>query len=88
MRDKLRKYFERRVGRDHAKAATHWEMSEWCEKQELWHLARVEAYAAIVRDPDHEAARAFVGHRQRRKGWLWPVGSRWMTQKSKSKTTA
>ncbi len=80
VRDKLRQYFDQRVGHDPALAETHWELSKWCEKAQLWHLARVEAHAVLVRDPDHGPAHEFLGHKRKKRGYLWPLGSRFVSK--------
>lgn len=82
VRDHTRAFFKRRAGRDHAAAATHWEMSEWAAKRRLPHLAKVAAYATLARDPKHDKAHEFLGHRQRGNEWRWKLDSRYVSRET------
>ncbi len=41
---------------------------------QLPHLQRLQALHVLLRDPDHEAAHAFLGHKRRNKRWRWVIG--------------
>lgn len=61
-------------------ARFHWMIAEWAATKELHAMARLQVLTTVLLDPTHAEAHAMLGHREHpRKGWLWPVGSRWMT---------
>lgn len=69
---------ERRDARQNVRF--HWMLAEWAAAHELPALARLQALQTVLLDPAHEAAHEFLGHRHHgTRGWLWPVGSRWLT---------
>ena len=77
VRDHLREFFEARQGQDHDAADTHWHLCRWAHDRELYHLARVEAYATLARDPDHIDAHTYLEHKQRGNGtWRWRLDGR------------
>jgi hypothetical protein len=56
-----------------------WYLIEWAEQRELVALARLLATDLVLRDPEHEAAHALLGHRRRGKEWLWPMDEQWLS---------
>lgn len=62
---------------DHAQHL--WFLVGHAQSQQLPDLARLLALDLVLRHPDHEDARAFLGHRRRGKDWLWPDGDQWRT---------
>jgi hypothetical protein len=56
-----------------------WYLVGHAQSQQLPDLARVLALDLVLRHPDHEAARAFLGHRRRGKDWIWPDDGEWRT---------
>lgn len=79
VRDRMNRYFGRRKGRDHADPAVHWTLSQWAQQQGLPHLASLEAWAVLARDPQHAGANEYLGHKQRKSSWRWPANGRWLT---------
>ncbi len=53
-----------------------WFLVEWAASKQLHGMARLQAHAVLLRDPEHQAAHRFLGHRQRGDAWLWPEGDR------------
>jgi hypothetical protein len=55
-----------------AVAKARFELYEWARSQRLYAAAHDELLAAIAADPDHERARAALGHQRRDGVWLDP----------------
>ena len=78
IRDEAREFFarhDRLQGNDRYR----WWLAEWAESRGLHALARLQAMDVVLHEPDHEAARAMLGHRRRGKNWLWPRKDQWFT---------
>ena len=56
-----------------------WFLVGWARSRDLPSMANLLATDLVLRHPDHEEARAFLGHRRRGKVWLWPDGDEWRT---------
>ena len=82
VRDKLRAFFERREGHDHESASLHWELCQWAHSQELYHLARVEAYAVLARDENHVNAHTYLEHKESKGKWRWRLDGRLTSKKN------
>lgn len=62
---------------DHAQHL--WYLVGYAQSRQLPDLARLLAIDLVLRHPDHEPAREFLGHRRRGKDWLWPDADQWRT---------
>jgi hypothetical protein len=75
VRDRIAEFFVLRDRLpDHQRHQSY--LVDWAEARGLPHLARLQATDVVLRWPDDEAARAWLGHRQRSDEWLWPLGER------------
>ena len=86
--DHLREFLDRRaeIGRD---AKAHFELALWAGAHDLDAMARLQALRTVDLDGDHEAAHEMLGHRKhRKKGWLWPRKSRWLTREKFDEATS
>lgn len=77
--DDLLEFFEHREkALEHPKRA--WFLVEWAASRQLDGMARLQALAVLLQQPDHAGAHEFLGHRKRGASWLWPVGDRFVTR--------
>lgn len=78
VRDQLREFFGRR-DKLQDNARFRWILAEWAANSGLPAMARLQALDIVLREPDHAAARALLGHQKRGEQWLWPRQERWFT---------
>ncbi|MFY9343840.1 MAG: hypothetical protein WAT39_15225 [Planctomycetota bacterium] len=78
VRDRTRECF-RLLDRLPDNARHLWFLVTWAQSHELATLARLLATDLVLRQPDHDAAHEFLGHRRRGRDWLWPDGDEWRT---------
>lgn len=72
-------FFERRLRhRDSARALRY--LVDWAVQHELPGLARLQATELVLLDDGDATMHAFLGHRQRRGTWQWPLESKWRTR--------
>jgi hypothetical protein len=77
VRDRLREFFvhhDRLPGNQRYQ----WFLVGWAQQRGLDAIARLQALSVVLENPDHEEARAFLGHRRRGKEWVWPKGDQWV----------
>lgn len=77
VRDRLREFFvhhDRLPGNQRYQ----WFLVGWAQQRGLDAIARLQALSVVLQNPDHEEARAFLGHRRRGKEWVWPKGDQWV----------
>ncbi|MAD33229.1 MAG: hypothetical protein CMJ88_05675 [Planctomycetes bacterium] len=53
---------------------------DWAESRQLHDLARLQATELVLVDDDDSAMHDFLGHRRRRKQWLWQHDGKWRTR--------
>ncbi len=66
----------RKPGMDGAAAAR---LAEQAAATGLEHMARLQAYQALLIDPDQARAHEFLEHKRRGKAWRWRLGSKLLT---------
>ena len=74
--DDLRQFYKYRaaVGKNPKRA---WILVEWADSVNLPGMARLQALSIVLADPKSVPARKFLGHKLRKKEWLWPVDGRY-----------
>ena len=74
--DASARFYETRLGRTQkAAAARLWDAAEKARRDSLFRFAREEAARVIELDPDHAAARTFLGYVRRPDGWEMDLGA-------------
>jgi len=76
---RVEKFFERRLRHRRSPRALRY-LVDWAQQHELPGLARLQATELVLLDDDDARMHEFLGHRQRRKQWQWPVDSKWRTR--------
>ncbi len=76
VRDRVREFFAR-LDRLPNNVKNRWFLAEWAASRGLPDLARVAALDLVLREPDHEGARALLGHRRHKGEWQWPFDGAW-----------
>ena len=78
VRDRVREFFTL-LDRLPDNLKHRWFMVSWATDHELHDLARVAALDVVLRDPDHQDAHLFLGHRRQQRGkWAWPCDDQWL----------
>ncbi|HEX5051251.1 MAG TPA: hypothetical protein VFZ65_05730 [Planctomycetota bacterium] len=78
LRERMREFFARH-DRLPDNAHHRWYLADWAQRHGLVALAQLQAMDVVLHDPEHEPARALLGHRRRGKEWLWPRRDQWFT---------
>jgi tetratricopeptide (TPR) repeat protein len=74
--DAATRFYETRLARTQkAAAARLWDAAERARRDSLFRFARDEALLVLEFDPDHAAARAFLGYVRRPEGWEMDLGA-------------
>src|SRR5262245_6166975 len=71
LRDRLAAFL--RVRRPGLSVEADWSLVEDARRAGLGHMARLQAYHVLLRDPAHAAAHALLGHEQRGDDWSWTL---------------
>ena len=76
---RVERFFERRLRHRRSPRALRY-LVDWAQQNELPGLARLQATELVLLDDDDARMHEFLGHRQRRKQWQWPVDGKWRTR--------
>jgi hypothetical protein len=71
LRDRLAAFL--RVRRPGLSVEAEWSLAEDARRAGLERMARVQAYHVLLRDPEHDAAHALLGHERRGDTWAWTL---------------
>ena len=72
-------FFELRLRYRSSPRALHY-LVDWAESRQLHDLARLQATELVLVDDSDSAMHEFLGHRRRRKQWLWQHNGKWRTK--------
>ncbi|MGC6487552.1 MAG: hypothetical protein ACON4Z_07905 [Planctomycetota bacterium] len=72
-------FFERRLRHRRSPRALRY-LVDWAAQRGLTGLARLQATELVLLDDGDARMHEFLGHRQRRKRWQWPVDGAWRTR--------
>lgn len=74
--DASTRFYETRLARTQkAAAARMWDAADKARRDSLFRFAREEAARVLEFDPDHTAARAFLGYVKKPEGWTMDLGA-------------
>ncbi|MFK7740672.1 MAG: hypothetical protein AB8H80_10140 [Planctomycetota bacterium] len=78
--DRLREFYARLdTGINSAKY--RWILAEWSKSRRLDGMAAALALEIVIDDDSHERAHEMLGHKRTKRGWLWPLGDRFVSRK-------
>ncbi len=78
LRDRLASFMA--VRRPGLSIAADWSLVEDAQRVGLDHMARLQAYHVLLRDPEHRGAHRFLGHEQASSVWQWSLDGKQVTR--------
>jgi len=78
LRDRLAAFV--RVRRQGLSIEAEWGLVEDAKRAGLEHMARLQAYHVLLRDPEHRSAHEFLGHERASSGWRWAIDGKPVTR--------